>query len=495
MALMETTPSLYELFKRNSAEAPEAPAFLISAGDRSLPITWAHFIRDVEHIGWAIRTFLPKRAVIGLLGENAYEWIVGHAAAVFSGSIVVPIDPTLTPEEMAERLRFVGAKFVAYSALYAEKAKATSKLLPGVPFGGFGSIEADHILETAEKKLSAGAPSIFDTPPDEDAVAMMVFTSGTTSRPRGVELTLRALSQFSECAMRSMPVSPGQRSLMLLPLHHIFGIAVAYLFLSHRIAMGVCPDFRRLFDAVQRFRCNHLFLVPALAEILEQKIARRGASTEAVLGTKLDWIGTGGAPLSPKTREAFTSLGVKMLNMYGLTETCALFSMEPYDALREGTVGRVAPLSGVEAKVSEEGELLLRGPSIMKGYYAEPELTAKAVKDGWFHTGDMGTIDADGYVRITGRKNRTIVLSSGKKIAPEELEEKLLHLPGLKEVMVRGEGESRVLTAEVFATVSEEIVRNEINALNLKLPLHKRIRAIVMRCEPFSRTASGKIKV
>ena len=492
---MEKTPSLYGLFMKNSSEAPESPAFLISAGDRSLPISWARFIRDVEHIGWAIQTFLPKRAVIGLLGENAYEWIVGHAAAVFSGSIVVPLDPTLTPEEMADRLRFVGAKFVAYSALYAEKAKAASKLLPGVPFGAFGSIEADHILETAEKKLRAGTPSIFAKPPDEDAVCMMVFTSGTTSRPRGVQLTLRALSQFAEAAVRTMPFEAGQRSLMLLPLHHIFGISVAYLFLSHRIAMGVCPDFRRLFDAVQRFRCNHLFLVPALAEILEQKIARRGGTTEEVLGTKIDWIGTGGAPLSPQTREAFTALGVKMLNMYGLTETCALFSMEPYDQMRAGSAGRVAPLEGVEAKVSEEGELLIRGPSIMLGYYAEPELTAKALDGGWFHTGDIGRIDEDGYVFITGRKNRTIVLSSGKKIAPEELEEKLLHLPGLREVIVRGEGESRVLTAEVYATVSEDIVRAEIGALNLKLPLHKRIRDIVVRREPFPRTGSGKIKV
>lgn len=494
-------PSLHELFMRNSRETPDMPAFLVSTGDRSMPIPWSKFARDVERVGWVIRTkLLPdleegQRCIIALLGENSYSWIVGHAACVFSGAIVLPLDPLLTPAEMAERLRFTGAKFVAYSALYAEKALATAKLLPGVPFCAFGSIQTDKVLEDAEAALATGDESIFAKPLDEDRVSMMVFTSGTTTKPRGVELTTRGLSLFAADADRVVPIKAGDSSLMMLPLHHIFGIAVAYTFLVHRVAMGVCPDFRRLFDAVQRFRCNHLFLVPALADILAQKIARRGETTEAALGTKILWIGTGGAPLSPKTWQAFTDLGVKMLNMYGLTETTALFSKDVYAASKPGTIGPGALVPDTDIKLSPDGELLIRSPAVMKGYYAEPELTAKALEGGYFHTGDSGEIDEDGYIRITGRMNRTIILSSGKKIAPEELEEKLLTLPGLREVRVSGEGESRTLTAEVYATVTEDIVRSEINAMNLQLPLHKRIRAIVIREEPFPRTSSGKLKL
>ncbi|MBR1870727.1 MAG: acyl--CoA ligase, partial [Kiritimatiellae bacterium] len=342
--LRETpVPTLHSLFMRNSRETPDAAAFLVSTGDRSVPIPWRDFIKDVEKVAWAIQTRLmstpeaKQRCVIGILGENSYSWMVAHAACLFSGAVAMPIDPALTPVEMAERLRFTGARFVAYSALYASKAKAAQKLLPGVGFGAFADVEADKILVDAQEALANGAPSPLATPPDEDGrIAMLVFTSGTTSKPRGVELTMRGLALFAANAARSVPINPGDHSLMMLPLHHIFGIAVAYTFLANRVAMGVCPDFRRLFDAVQRFRCNHLFLVPALADILAQKISRRGSTTEEALGTKIKWIGTGGAPLSPNTYKAFTSLGVTMLDMYGLTETTALCSKDCYAASKPG---------------------------------------------------------------------------------------------------------------------------------------------------------------
>ena len=132
----------------------------------------------------------------------------------------------------------------------------------------------------------------------------------------------------------------------------------------------------------------------------------------------------------------------------------------------------------------------------MKGYYKQPEKTAQVIDvDGWYHTGDIGSIDADGYVWITGRRSRTIILSSGKKIAPEELEEKLLTLPGVREAVVSGEGETRDIKAEVYPSMSEEFVRKAIGELNLTLPVYKRIKTVVIRKEPFPRTTSGKIKV
>ena len=131
----------------------------------------------------------------------------------------------------------------------------------------------------------------------------------------------------------------------------------------------------------------------------------------------------------------------------------------------------------------------------MRGYYREPETTARVLRDGWFHTGDTGTIDAEGYVTVVGRRNRTIVLSSGKKIAPEELELFLSGLPGIREVLVSGEGDSRQLTAEVYSTLPEKNVRDQIDAANRMLPIYKRIRHVVVRKEPFPRTASGKIRM
>ena len=154
-----------------------------------------------------------------------------------------------------------------------------------------------------------------------------------------------------------------------------------------------------------------------------------------------------------------------------------------------------SPLPEVETKVSADGELLIRGPNVMRRYYHDPAATAKVMEDGWFRTGDTGEIDADGYVKVIGRRNRTIVLSSGKKVAPEELENLLAGMPGLLEALVSGEGESRLLTAEVYSTLPEKTVRDQIDTINRTLPIYKRIRRVIVRKEPFPRTASGKIKL
>ena len=138
---------------------------------------------------------------------------------------------------------------------------------------------------------------------------------------------------------------------------------------------------------------------------------------------------------------------------------------------------------------------MIRGPNVMTGYWREPEETAHVMKDGWFHTGDTGKIDKAGYVKVIGRRNRTIVLSSGKKVAPEELENLLTSLPGILEALVTGEGESRLLTAEVYSTLPEKTAHDQIDTINRSLPIYKRIRRVVVRKDPFPRTASGKIKV
>ena len=494
---MTRANTLLEQFRRNRDERPDEPAFLIAAGDRSVPISWREFAKDVEEIAWIIDHYAPGAAV-GLLGENSYEWITAHAAGLFAGVTVVPLEVNLSPQEIVERLAFTGATYLVHSALYVEKAREVEKMLPGLVVGGFGSHKADELMALARTALDMGDESVFDRPPrDEDETAMIVFTSGTTSKPRGAELTLRGIRTFSEFAAATFRFQPGDRSLMLLPLYHIFGICTTYAMLAHGVSLGVCPDFRRIYDAVARFRANFLFLVPALADILASKIAQHGASAEAVLGTPIDWILVGGAPLSRRSYEKLMSLGIRPLGGYGLTETTSLYSLAPVDDPRPGSAGKCCNgFGGMEAKVSSDGELLLRGPAVLKGYYKEPARTSDVLgEDGWFRTGDIGRIDDDGYVWITGRASRTIVLSSGKKVAPEELEEKLLSIPGIHEVVVSGDGAAREIVAEVYAVVSEDTVKRQVDALNRQLPVHKRINRVVTRKEPFPRTASGKIQV
>lgn len=491
---------LFEAFRRNREERPHAAAFLVSTGDRAIPITWRQFTDDIDAVAHIIREHVPG-STIGVLGENSYEWMVVHAAILFSGAVVSPVDYNLNAVEIAERLKFVQASALVYSSLYEEKAHAVAKMCPGLATGGFGTRKTDRYVERARKAL-------LETPTESIWVAqhlnfstaqlaLLVFTSGTTSVPRGAELTIAGIETFCEVWGAALPMKAGDRSLMLLPLNHIFGICTTYLMLSRGVALGVCPDFRRLFDAFERFRVNFAFLVPALGEILAQKIQQKGDSAEAALGQPIDWVLVGGAALHRRTYEHLMALGVRAITAYGLTETTALYSVTPLAGEPHvGAQGRVPLAADVEAKVSETGELLVRGPCVMRGYYKMPDRTAAVLEpDGWYHTGDIGRIDAEGFVWITGRASRTIVLSSGKKIAPEELEEKIMALPGVRETLVSGEGETRDIRAEVYASVPEATVVRLIGDLNATLPVYKRIKTIVIRKEPFPRTASGKIRV
>ena len=491
---MEAFESIFGQFRRCLEERPDEAAFLIASGDRSVPITWRQFARDIERIAWGVSKAIPGGAV-GLLGENSYEWMVAHAGVMFGGGVVVPIDPNLNAGEIAERLAFVGAKSLVYSALHAQKAREVAKRLPDIVVAGFGSRAADLFLAKADKAFAAGGKGVFSLPPpDGKRVSMIVFTSGTTSSPRGAQLTLDGLAAWCRFTHRQLRIRPGSRSLMVLPLHHIFGVCAAYLMVGAGSSVGVCPDFRRLYDAVERFRAEYIFLVPALADILASKIAQRGDSAEAALGFPIEWILVGGASLSARVHENLLSLGIQPLTGYGLTETTALYAIAPLGRHRKGSAGQ-ADMVESQVKVSDRGTLMIRGPGVFAGYYKEPERTAEVLKDGWFDTGDVGRIDEDGYVFITGRASRTIVLSSGKKIAPEEIEDRLLAIPGLREAVVSGNGETRDIKAEIYAVVSEDTVKRQVEMLNRTLPVYQRIKTVIVRDEPFPKTSSGKIRV
>ena len=491
------TINLFQEFKRARTECPNAPAFLVASGDRYLPISWRQFTDDIAVIAFIIEANV-KQSAIGILGENSYEWMVAHAACLFSGATAVPVDVNLNADEIARRLKSVKSRVLVHSSLYSAKSREVAAKMPGLITGGFGSRKTDFFLNASRKAIELGLKTIWSRESvDVDRTSAIVFTSGTTSEPRGVELTIRGIETFCEYASSVLPMKPGDRSLMLLPLHHIFGICTTYCMLVKGVSLGVCPDFRRIYDAVERFRANYLFLVPALAEILASKIKQHGATAAEALGSPIDWILTGGAPQPMRTYERLKSLGVKVITGYGLTETTSLYSLAPTTGdPRPGSAGLAVRHPKVETAVSPDGELLIRGPNVMKGYYDMPERTAKAIdSDGWFHTGDVGRIDADGFVWITGRMSRTIVLSSGKKVAPEELESKLLAIPGVLEALVSGDGASREIVATLYCEISDDEARHAVGELNRDLPVYMRISRVVMRKEPFPKTASGKIKL
>ena len=481
--------SLFEAFGKWRGERPEDPAFLVSSDAGLESVSWRRFTDAIASFAAFVDRTAP-RGKVALLGENSPAWMVVHAACLFSGATVVPLDEALTAEEVAERLKFVGVTVLFHTAPFAAKAQAVAKAVSGMAL-----CDLDVFFAAAAED---GAAFWKRGPRYESGqTSMIVFTSGTTSEPRGAELTVAGLEAFAAYASMALPMKPGERSVMVLPLHHIFGIAATYYMLSCGVALGACPDFRRLFDAVVRCRADFLFLVPALVDVMAAKIEQRGTVAREVLGHPLRWIVHGGAPISPRTCDRMEALGVRMLSAYGLTETTALYSIDvDGEEVRAGSAGRRPRLPSCEVKVSAAGELLTRSPGVMKGYFKMPERTAEALDaDGWLHTGDLGRIDADGTVWVTGRLSRTIVLSSGKKVAPEELEALLLVIPGVDEAVVTGAGETREIRAEVYGSVTPEALDRAVSELNMGLPTYKRLSGVAIRPTPFPRTSSGKICV
>jgi long-chain acyl-CoA synthetase len=214
----------------------------------------------------------------------------------------------------------------------------------------------------------------------------------------------------------------------------------------------------------------------------------------AALGGTIKELIIGGAALSKNQLQHIIDIGIPLSTCYGITECGPTIAFALSFEYKLGTSGIV--IDGLNVRTSPAGEILVKGDNVMLGYYKDPEATAAKIdKDGWLHTGDIGRIDADGYVWIVGRASRTIVLSSGKKVAPEELEAKLLAIPGILEAVVSGEGETREIIAEVYGTIPERAIQNSVGQLNLSLPVYKRIKTTIVRSIPFPRTASGKIKV
>jgi long-chain acyl-CoA synthetase len=488
---------LFDAFRIHRNKRPHAPAFLIASGDRSFPVTWRQFTDDIAVVAWIVEKYGVK--TVAILGENSYEWMVVHAACLFSGIVVVPVDVNANAQDISKMLSLVGAEFLLYSSFFKEKALSVVSMTPDLKAGRFGSRKTDGFLNAGRLAIKAGAKTIWESPSKvrSGQTSMIVFTSGTTSEPRGAELTVAGIEAFVETAYSSLKIKEDDRSLMILPLHHIYGICVSYTLLACGAVQGVCPDFRRLYDAVERFAADYLFLVPALVDVLAAKIEQHGKNAVEALGHPIRWILSGGAPLSRRIYDRMAAVGVTVLSAYGLTESTALYAIDPSEGgAVPGSSGRCTLLPSCQTRVSDKGELLIRGPSVMNGYYKRPEKTAETIDaDGWLHTGDYGRIDEGGNVFVTGRISRTIILSSGKKVAPEELEEKISVLPGVLEVMVSGDGEKRSIKAEIYASENEEVVRGAISSLNLTLPVYQRIDTVIFRKEPFDRTSSGKIKL
>ncbi len=427
---------------------------------------------------------------MALIGDMSYPWICAYYGIMNSSNISVPLDTKLNPSELAERLDYADVSIVFLSRRY-ERLKETI-------LSCCRAVEAILCLEECpEELLQTASP---DLPPvDPDALASLMFTSGTS----GDGLKAAMITQRAILADVTGPVPlcvPGDRLLSLLPIHHCFEIFVGqmkYLYLGATICIN--DSMANLIPNLTRFGITIVVAVPALANMLAAFIAQ-GLKTRTIdevkgmLGGRLRRITIGGASASREVIDTLALAGITIFVGYGLTETAGGCLANCDASIRPLEAG--APyVDGMKMKL-DDGELCLRGPMVMQGYYKAPELTARVMEDGWFHTGDLAEITGEGYVIIHGRKDNMIKTSSGEKIYPEVWESRLSTIEGVSAAMVANVDDhlTAILLLKEDAPERREAAIRAIDAMNAALPGYEKILDVRFRDKPFPMTTSLKIK-
>ncbi|MCC6349629.1 MAG: AMP-binding protein [Candidatus Eisenbacteria bacterium] len=493
---------------------------------------------------------------VGLQSENRPEWGLAYMAILELGAVVVPLDAALREQEVGEILATAGAEFAVVSArLHPVLSAVREGRLGSLRLVGLDDLPGLASWSEAQREF-AGAPAHEPSAQAHD-LAVIIFTSGTTGQAKGVMLSHGNLLSNAEGVARTIDCGPGDRMLSVLPMHHTFECTIGFL-CSLRTGGAVC--YARGLDSKQlredmRTSCATIFVaVPLLYEKLLSAIHKRIA--EAPLASRLlvhtllgvtravrmltgarvggpllrslrDKSGLGhvrifacgAAPLAPHVFWGFTDLGWTMLEGYGLTETSPVTCLNLPRKSRPGGVGW--PLVGVEVRIDHpdadgNGEIAVRGPNVMLGYYGNPAATAEVLRDGWFYTGDLGRFLPDGRVRITGRLKNMIATAAGKKIYPEEVEVMLANSPYVLEVVVVGgrdaRGEREEVHAHIYPNLTElellarsqgrtcdeafveATLRADVQARCAPLAAYKHVKRVIVRRGEFPKTTTGKIK-
>ena len=418
-------------------------------------VTWLDYREQVESCAAAlIDAGIQPGERVGLLAENRVEWLIADLAILAVGAVTVPLHAPLTAPQAQFQLADAGTAwlFVSMAAQLdkVREIRADLPLLRGVII--FDPVECNDaltwraFLQRGRNLRSQAASEVCarEQRLQRDDLATIIYTSGTTGNPKGVMLThgnllsnVEGFHEGSRCGLHSI-------FLCWLPLSHVYARTVDHYY---SIWTGAVLCLAESADALVRnldeIQPTHMSSVPRFYEKVLTAVAdpdpkETGRKLRTIFGPQIDWLGSGGAPLPPDIARTFNAAGLLLLQGYGLTESSPVISFNRKDRYKIESVG--PPLPNVEVKIAADGELLTRGPHVMKGYWNNPQATAEALADGWLHTGDLAKLDDEGFLHITGRKKDLIVLSNGKKVAPSLVENKLLADSCIDQAVVCGDG-------------------------------------------------------
>lgn len=523
----------------------EKTAFLYKRNRKTIRKSYSDFAEDVDCLGTELCANDLKNKKIAIISENRYEWSLAYMAVTAGTGVVVPLDKHLPEGEITNLIERSGCEAIFFSKNYKEimekMAGTNTKLKQYICFDEIETEKNSKIkvlkeyMEKGKARLEAGHKTFLKAEVNPEETSVLLFTSGTTKRSKGVLLSQRnILSNLFSCSAL-IRAKEKDVHLSLLPLHHTFENTLGFLFMFYAgVCISYCEGIKHISDNMKEFQVSVLVAVPAIFETLynrirteikksgkEKSVNRLMALSSFFLRLHLDlrrWImapvrkkispklrlmASGAAPIRKEIIEYFESLGILFLQGYGLTETSPLICATVPGKNPAGTVG--CPVKDVEITIDSPdqdgvGEIYVKGKNVTKGYFDSPEETKKAfTEDGWFKTGDLGVIDENGNLKITGREKSMIVLYNGKKAFPEEYEELINAIPGVKESFVWGyktkDNDVQICAEIVLEEASKaEAVEEAIRHMNETIPKYKIIRYVLFSKNELIKTTTLKVK-
>ncbi|NLH49643.1 MAG: long-chain fatty acid--CoA ligase [Myxococcales bacterium] len=557
--------SIPELFFERSGKWADHVVFRHKKEGRWLDLTW----REVEEKVLAVASGMlamgiAARTRVAILSQNRPEWAIVDLGTLAVDIINVPIYPTNTAEQVAFILQDSGAECVVVeNQKQLEKVLSVRDRLPALrkliviePHAADGDLvtDLDAVWQLGREKMDRAAIDRRLKAIDPEEVATLIYTSGTTGNPKGVMLCHRNLTSNVYAVQEFLTMNPGDTDLQFLPMCHAFGRMEVYVFMMHRGTINFAESVEKIPDNLREIRPLIFVTVPRLLEKIHEKIIK-GLETapkakaklfhwamavgkqitknkvekkasplslrlqfkiaealvfskvKEALGGRIRVLGYAAAPLALEIQYFFAAMGIFCLEAYGLTETSPGLTGNSMNDFRLGSVGK--PVADTEVRIAADGEILVHGPQVMLGYWNNPAATAEALENGWFHTGDIGKIDEDGYLYITDRKKDLIITAGGKNIAPQNIENLLKLDLAIEQVAVIGDrrnylvalivpnrewltefGRAKNLPGAPIAYLHHPEVRAEfqrrIDAANAKLAKYETIKKFELLFEPFT---------
>ena len=539
--------NIRDLVYNAAARYPDRPAFKVKVNGEIVPITFREVIANTEALGTELMAQGYDQCSMGIIGDNSYPWYQCHLSIVCGGNVSVPMDKGFTAEELESaiirsriRVLFYGHKM---EPLVEEvKARGQIQVEKFVKITGDNN-EFDQMVEAGKQKLAEGDNRYKQVVIDEHKLAVLLFTSGTTSTSKAVMLSQYNIATNTIDMYEYEAFSYEDVNMAFLPAHHSFGLGAITVFFGIGACSVFCDGLKYISKNLQEYRVTVFVGVPLLVENMYSKIVKeiekKGMTQKVEFGRKLtrglrkvgidvrrkvfaeilDQLGgglrliiCGAAALKPEVCAGMNDFGILTVQGYGLTETSPVLTAESVYNMRAGSVGKPMPRVQIRLDdVNDEGvgELVVKAPNVMLGYLDQPEATAEVLdEEGWFHTGDLCEIDKDGYVWIRGRSKSVIVMKNGKNIFPEEIEPMIDDLPYVQESMIftREKHNELVLWVKILYDANyleannmtledlEKQVEKDLDIINSRMPSYKSIHHFFLSQEPMIKTTTGKIK-